>query len=57
MGINIPEKRKNDLQVLCKALKIQCYQMAVDQYSDKFEIDTEEELKKKYDSIFKIEGE
>jgi hypothetical protein len=30
--------------------------MAVDQYSDKFEIDTEEELKKKYDNIFKIEN-
>lgn len=57
MGIDIPPKRKKDLQILCKALEIPCYQMAVDQYSDKFEIDTEEELKKKYDSIFKIEGE
>lgn len=57
MGIDIPSKRKRDLENLCKALEIPCYQMAVDQYSDKFEIDTEEELKKKYDSIFKIEGE
>lgn len=57
MGIDIPPKRKKDLENLCKALEIPCYQMAIDQYSDKFEIDTEEELKKKYDSIFKIEGE
>ncbi|WP_270427496.1 DUF2971 domain-containing protein [Fusobacterium mortiferum] len=56
MGIDIPPKRKKDLQILCKALEIPCYQMAVDQYSDKFEIDTEEELKKKYDNIFKIEN-
>lgn len=54
MGIDISEKKKRDLLNLCKALEIPCYQMTVDQYSSKFEIDTEEELNKKYKNKFNI---